>query len=159
VLASNDVSSASVLDNSMITALPQLSRNTLDFTKVSPAVQGGGQFVVGQGGSDWDAGVSGPRYALAGGQVNGTAITVDGANVQDTEFNNVNRAVPAPDAVNEFRVQTGVLTADYGRYSGGIILISTASGGNRLHVRLFYYYRSDKLNSNDWMNNALGVSR
>ena len=79
--------------------------------------------------------------------------------VQDAEINSTNRAIPSPDAVGEFKVQTGVLTADVGRYSGGIITISSQSGTNDYHGRLFYYGRNHNLNSNTWLNNALGVEK
>ena len=67
--------------------------------------------------------------------------------------------IPSPDAVGEFKVQTGVLTADVGRYSGGIITISSQSGTNDYHGRLFYYGRNHNLNSNSWQNNSLGVEK
>jgi Carboxypeptidase regulatory-like domain len=154
ILTTNDASYSTILDNSMITALPQLSRRTVDLTKVTPAVQGAGPATSGQG-----VGLYGKNWALAGGVRNGTLLTVDGTIAQDTETANVNRAIPTPDAVGEFRVQTGVLTADVGRYSGGVITISTQSGTNEYHGRLFYYGRNHDLNANSWQNNALGVEK
>jgi len=60
-----------------ITELPQLNRNTLDLTAVTPAIQG-------QGPKSNDIGTLGPNaylianngnsYSVAGGQVNGTII-------------------------------------------------------------------------------------
>src|SRR5438093_3845384 len=143
----------------MITALPQLSRNTLDLTSVTPGVQGLGPRKLEESGPDYDVGIAGTSYSLAGGQRNGAAITVDGTMVQDAEINATNRAIPSPDAVGEFKVQTGVLTADVGRYSGGIITISSQSGTSDYHGRLFYYGRNHNLNSNSWLNNALGVEK
>lgn len=158
LLTTADASYSTALDNQMITALPQLSRSTLDLTKVTPAVQGNGPTLVGQG-NDQIVGLRGTSFALAGGQRNGTLITVDGILVQDLEVSNVNRAIPSPDAVGEFRVQTGVLTADVARYSGGSISISTQSGTNDYHGRLFYYGRNQNLNANSWQNNALGIEK
>ncbi|PYV36311.1 MAG: hypothetical protein DMG06_31010 [Acidobacteria bacterium] len=152
VLTTDDSTYSTTLDNSMITALPQLSRSTLDLTRVTPAVQGLGPRKAGEGGADYDVAIAGTSYS-------GTAITVDGTMVQDAEINSTNRAIPSPDAVGEFKVQTGVLTADVGRYSGGVISISTQSGTNDYHGRLFYYGRNHNLNSNSWNNNALGVEK
>lgn len=159
VLTTDDASYSTVLDNSMITALPQLSRTTLDLTKVTPAVQGEGPHKIGAPGQDYDVGIAGTTFSLAGGQRNGTLITVDGAIAQDLEIGAVNRAIPSPDAVGEFRVQTGVLPAEVGRYSGGVISLSTQSGTNDYHGRLFYYGRNQNLNANGWRNNALGVQK
>jgi hypothetical protein len=159
LLTTDDASYSTVLDNSMITELPQLSRSTLDLTKVTPAVQGDGPHKLGSVGADYNVGIAGTSYALAGGQRNGTLITVDGAISQEMEIGAVNRSVPSPDAVGEFRVQTGVLPADVGRYSGGVITISTKSGTNEYHGRLFFYGRNQNLNANSWQNNTLGVDK
>ena len=154
--------SASVLDNKMITELPQLNRNTLDLTSVTPAMQGQGPLsnkIQSLGNAAYLIANNGNSYSVAGGQVNGTSISVDGNQLQDQEFNAVNRSIPTPDAVGEFRVESGVLTADKSRYSGGIISINTQSGTNQFHGRVFEYFRNQLLNSNDWMNNALAVPR
>jgi hypothetical protein len=52
-----------------------------------------------------------------------------------------------------------VLTADRGRYSGGVITMNTKSGTNQFHGRLFEYFRNQLLNANSWSNNSLGVDR
>ena len=51
------------------------------------------------------------------------------------------------------------MTADHGRYSGGIITMNTKSGTNQYHGRLFEYFRNQILNSNDWQDNSLGNPR
>lgn len=159
VISMDQSSTAHVLDNKMITELPQLNRNTLDLTGVTPAVQGQGPLsdnIASLGNASYLMANNGNSYAISGGQVNGTSISVDGNQLQDAEFNAVNRSIPTPDTIGEFRVESGVLTADHGRYSGGIISINTQSGTNLFHGRLFEYFRNQALNSNDWMSNALG---
>ena len=80
--------------------------------------------------------------------MNGTNISVDGNPVQEAEFNATNRSIPTPDSIGEFRVESGVLTADKGRYGGGIISMQTQSGTNDYHGRTFLYFRNQNLNSN-----------
>ncbi len=162
LLTTDQASSSTVLDNKMITELPQLNRNTLDLTAVIPSVQGNGPLsdsIGTLGNAAYLIANNGNSYSIGGGQVNGTSISVDGNLVQEAEFNATNRAIPTPDSVGEFRVENGVLTADHGRYSGGVISMQTQSGTNEYHGRLFEYYRNQSLNSNDWMNNALGIKR
>lgn len=140
LLQSDQSSSSTVLDNKMITELPQLNRNSLDLTGVIPQVQGKGPLsdqISTLGNATYLIANNGNSYAVAGGQVNGTSISVDGNQLQDSEFNAVNRAIPTPDSIGEFRVESGVLTADRGRYSGGVITMSTKSGTNQYHGRLF----------------------
>ncbi|HET9307026.1 MAG TPA: carboxypeptidase-like regulatory domain-containing protein, partial [Candidatus Sulfotelmatobacter sp.] len=162
LLQSDQTSASTVLDNKMITELPQLNRNSLDLTSVIPQVQGKGPVsdnIASLGNASYFIANTGNSYAISGGQVNGTSISVDGNQLQDSEFNAVNRAIPTPDSIGEFRVESGVLTADHGRYSGGIITMNTKSGTNQFHGRLFEYFRNQILNSNGWVNNDIGSSR
>ncbi len=162
LISSDEASSANVLNNAMITELPQLNRNALDLTSTTPSIQGSGPLVdqVGTlGNAAYLIANTGNSYSVAGGQVNGTNISVDGNPVQEAEFNNTNRSIPTPDSIGEFRVESGVLTADKGRYAGGIISMETQSGTNTFHGRAFFYLRNQNLNSNDWTDNSLDNAR
>ena len=162
MLSSDEASTSSVLNNQMITNLPQLNRNALDLTSTVPAIQGSGPQVdqVGSlGNAAYFIANTGNSYSVSGGQVNGTSINVDGNQVQEPNFNNTNRAIPTPDSIGEFRVESGVLTADHGRYAGGIISMQTQTGTNQFHGRLFFYLRNQNLNSNSWTDNSLGNPR
>jgi hypothetical protein len=162
LLSSDEASASLVLDNNMITELPQLNRNALDLTATTPSIQGSGPRVdqIGTlGNAAYGIANSGNSYSVSGGQVNGTNISVDGNSVQEAEFNATNRSIPTPDSIGEFRVESGVLTADKGRYAGGIISMETQSGTNDFHGRAFFYFRNETLNSNDWPDNSLGNPR
>ncbi len=162
MISSDEASTAAVLDNSMITELPQLNRDALDLSETTPSIQGSGPEVdqVGTlGNAAYLIANMGNSYSVSGGQVNGTNISVDGNPVQEAEFNATNRSIPTPDSIGEFRVESGVLTADKGRYAGGIISMQTQSGTNTYHGRAFFYFRNQNLNSNDWTDNSLGNPR
>lgn len=64
-LTTDDATYATTLDNSMITALPQLSRDTLDLTRVTPGVQGEGPHKINEG-AIFQTGIAGTSYSLAG---------------------------------------------------------------------------------------------
>ena len=158
LISSSDASSSDVLDNKMITELPQLNRNALDLANTIPAIQGNGPQVdnlqvLAQNNAAYLIANSGNGYSLSGGQANSSNISVDGNPVQEAEFGATNRAIPTPDSVSEFRVETGVLTADVGRYGGGIISMRTQSGTNAFHGRAFFYFRNQDFNANSWYNN------
>lgn len=162
LISSDEASTSNVLDNKMITELPQLNRNALDLTNTTPAIQGGGPPVdqIGNlGNAAYLIANTGNSYSVSGGQVNGTNISVDGNPVQEAEFNATNRSIPTPDSIGEFRVESGVLTADKGRYAGGIISMQTQSGTNEYHGRAFFYFRNEVMNANDWTDNSLGNPR
>ena len=160
LLATSDARSANVIDNKLISQLPQLNRNTLDYMFLNPSVQGSGPNYVGSTvSSGAGVGLFGSQYTLAGGQPNGTSISIDGANMNEGDSNVLNRAIPSPDAIGELRVQTGVLTADTGRYSGGVVTASTLSGTNAFHGKLFEYFRNQGMNANSWYNNNHDIAK
>ena len=53
--------------------------------------------------------------------------------------NNESAYQPIVDSVQEFSVQTSVLPADYGRFSGGTVSLVTKSGGEHYHGSLFEF--------------------
>jgi len=57
---------------------------------------------------------------------------------------------PNPEAVQEFRVLTNGYSAEYGRYSAGVVDIVTKSGTNMFHGAAFDFIRNEKLNSPRW---------
>src|SRR6185436_5775283 len=57
---------------------------------------------------------------------------------------------PNPEAVQEFRVLTNGYSAEYGRYSAGVVDVVTKSGTNVLHGAAFEFFRNKSLNSPRW---------
>ncbi len=57
---------------------------------------------------------------------------------------------PNPEAVQEFRVLTNGYSAEYGRYSAGIVDVVTKSGTNNFHGAAFEFFRNEKLNAPRW---------
>ena len=54
---------------------------------------------------------------------------------------------PNPEAVQEFRVLTNGYSAEYGRYSAGVVDVVTKSGTNVFHGAAFEFFRNEKLNA------------
>ena len=80
-------------------------------------------------------------YSVAGGQAIGTTYILDGATHNDP-FNNLNLPLPFPDALQEFKVETSALPAQYGQHSGGAVNGVTKSGSNELHGDVFEFVRN-----------------
>src|SRR5205823_12534737 len=57
---------------------------------------------------------------------------------------------PNPEAVQEFRVLTNGYSAEYGRFSAGVVDIVTKSGTNEFHGAAFDFIRNEHLNSARW---------
>ncbi len=61
--------------------------------------------------------------------------------------------VPAPDAVQEFKIQTSTYDASAGRNPGAVVNVVTKSGGNAFHGDAFEFFRNTDLNANDFFLN------
>jgi len=68
-------------------------------------------------------------------------------------------AVPAPDTIAEFKVQTGLYDASQGRSPGAIVDVVSKSGTNSWHGTLWEFFRNDALNANDFFLNAAKLPR
>lgn len=87
--------------------------------------------------------------SIAGGQANGTQYLLDGGDHMD-KFGQINLPLPFPDAIQEFSVQTGTLSADYGVRAGGAVSVITKSGTNGYHGNLFHFLRNKVTNAGDF---------
>ena len=89
--------------------------------------------------------------SVAGGSGNSTLYLVDGGYNNDSG-NNTGNAMPFPDALQEFRTETGVRPARYGMYTGATINAVTKSGTNSLHGSMFEFTRHHALNAIPYFN-------
>jgi hypothetical protein len=65
--------------------------------------------------------------------------------------------VPTQDSIQEFRVQTNNLGAEFGRFAGGVINMISKSGTNEFHGTAYEFLRNKVLNSNTFFNNRSGI--
>src|SRR4029079_16697211 len=72
-------------------------------------------------------------------------FTLDAVSNTDPNFNTY-VVLPSIDALQEFKVQTGIYPAEFGHNSTQIN-VSTKSGGNQFHGALFEFLRNDKLDA------------
>jgi hypothetical protein len=131
--------------------LPLNGRNVLELARLTPGVTQGvpGGFA---------SGVRGDAETYRGGNTGGAALSVNGQRTQANNFlldgvdnneslvNTIN-IFPAAEAVQEFRVQTSVAPAEFGRGGGGIINSAIKSGGNEFFGSAFLFLRNDNLDA------------
>jgi outer membrane receptor for ferrienterochelin and colicin len=86
------------------------------------------------------------RVSFAGMRDLSNQITVDGADNINTATGS-QRASPAQEAVQEFRVVNNSFGAEYGRALGGIVNIVSKSGTNRFHGSVYDYFQNNALNA------------
>ena len=61
------------------------------------------------------------------------------------------------DSIQEFKIQTSVFSAEYGRTGGGLVNMVSKSGSNQWHGSLFEYMRNSKMDANNFFANRGGV--
>ncbi len=138
--------------------------NLLDF--IPGVVPGGGTSgnTMANGGSgSFQAGaqtqaIAYGNYQIGGGFSGQSLFFIDGVESNVTE-NNVNSLVPTQDSVQEFRVSTNNVSAEFGGFGGGVIQISTKSGTNTYHGTAYEYFRNTVLDANDYFSNHTGLAR
>jgi hypothetical protein len=88
--------------------------------------------------------------AVAGGGANaGLTYVMDGGSFNDP-FNNLGMPLPFPDAIQEFKVETSALPAQYGQHGSGAVNVVTKSGTNEFHGDAFEFVRNAYFNARDF---------
>jgi hypothetical protein len=84
--------------------------------------------------------------SVAGGTPNSTQYLVDGGYNNDPQ-QNAGNVIPFPDALQEFRTESGVRDARYGMSTGATVNAVTKSGTNAFHGNLFDFMRDHRFNA------------
>jgi hypothetical protein len=78
---------------------------------------------------------------------------LDGVDMTDSYLSTA-PVFPAPDALQEFDIQTSNFTAQYGRSSGGLINAASKAGTNEFHGGVFEFFRNTVLDSHNYFDVA-----
>jgi len=85
--------------------------------------------------------------------------TVDGADNVDRGSNITIQQYPSIDAIEEIKIVRTPYSAEFGRAAGAQVSVITKSGTNDFHGTAYEFLRNDKLNANNYFNNANQVRR
>ncbi|HKO99923.1 MAG TPA: TonB-dependent receptor [Pyrinomonadaceae bacterium] len=99
--------------------------------------------------------------------VNGTRTTstslffngVDATNITTNEGSLSDNIAPAPESLQEVKLQTSLYDASTGRSGGGNFQLITKQGGNGFNGSAYFYLQNEKLNANDFFFNKEGIDR
>src|SRR5216684_1067937 len=156
LLATEDATVGTVIENARIVELPLNGRNYLQLVSLAPNVSTGfsGQ---GQAGARQGGIRAAQTISVAGQRTNFNHYTLDGVENTDPNFNTF-VVMPSIDALQEFKVQTGVYPAEFGRQTTQINVL-TKSGTNQYHGTLFEFFRNDKMDANPYSFTPIRTSK
>ena len=154
-----------VVNETAVSALPLVTRNFTQIASLSPGVTAGVSNAgeLGLGGSALgQIANSNDGLFVHGARSYDNNFQIDGLSVNDVQGSGEGSGgipIPNPDILQEFKVQTALYDAQYGRYGGGNINVITRSGGDQYHGAVFEYFRNDVLNANDYFRKQIDRSR
>jgi hypothetical protein len=149
-----------VTSGEQVRDLPLVTRNYTQIVSLNPGVAAdvndagaigrgnlgnGGVPIVSNGGTQSDNNV----------QMNGVGIN----DLQSSGYFSGGVAIPNPDTIQEFKVQTSQYDASYGRNAGANVDVITKGGSNNFHGGLWEFFRNDDLNANTFFRNLADQPR
>src|SRR5918999_3166852 len=156
LLQTENASVGTVVGSRAVQELPLNGRNILNLIAVAPTVvpQGGSEGSL-TGKNVFAAG----NYQIGGGVANQSASLYDGVPLQDTAYGNIVVLTPSPEAGEKIRVQTNNSSAEFGRFTGGVVNMVSRSGTNSFRGTVFDYHRNKALNSNTFFGERAGLDK
>src|SRR3984957_11602493 len=151
LITPTNTSLGQVIDERKTNEIPLNGRNVFNLITLSPAAvaQGGsGGSQVGQNPFSWG------NYQVGGSFGNESAEYIDGQPV-NIGYINLPVLIPDQDAISEFKVQYNNLGPEWGKFSGGIVNLSTKGGSNDYHGEAYEYLRNKVLNATPYNFGAL----
>ncbi len=160
-LQTESSSLGSVTTGEQVRNLPLATRNYTQIIALNPGVSSDvwNSSALGNGGS-----VTGASAALVsnGGTFNDNNYQMNGVGINDLGSNGTGSggvALPNPDTIQEFRVQTGQYDASYGRNAGANVDLVTKGGSNEFHGATWEFFRNTVLDANTYFLKANGQPR
>lgn len=143
--------------------LPLNGRNFIEVARQIPGVTQGVR-------NGFATGINGNAETYRNGNTGGSSLSVNGQRTQANNFmidgvdNNealVNsvQAFPSMDAIEEYKVQTSIAPAEFGRGGGAIINTTMKSGKNRFAGSSYMFLRNDYFDANDPREGSLGRAK
>ena len=140
-----------VTNEEMVENLPLVTRNYTQIIGLSPGVATDvtNAASLGRGGGN----STDEPFVANGGTGSDNNFQMNGMEINDLQgsgFFSGGVAVPNPDTIQEFKVQTGLYDAAYGRNAGANVDVVTKGGTNQFHGTLFEFFRNEALNANEY---------
>ena len=154
LIDASDATVGATIQGKQVTDLPLNGRNFTQLALLTPGVTRGAYGDAASGGGSSNM-TETNRYNESGDaalSVNGLRPQADNYILDGVDNNDglVNTILffPNIDATQEFKVNTNIAPAEYGRAGGAIVMSSTKQGTNQYHGSVFEFYRDRSFDSN-----------
>jgi hypothetical protein len=150
-LRTTDATLGELIDPTLTAQLPLDGRHVLDLAVLAPATTSNLDMGVQDGNQNqlyWRPG-QGTEFTAAGERANANYYLLDGTTDSDPTFWALSLS-PSPDAIEEFKVQTGNYSAEFGGAGGAQVDMITKSGSDALHGTAYEYLRNTLLDARVW---------
>ena len=145
--------SSALLDSKLINALPNGTRNPLNFVfAVAGTTEGPAGMTQKNGTFDQNSSV----FGMNGGRSGEEMILIDGASSTGVDWGGL-IVSPLQDSVQEQQIITNTYDSQYERGGSGIVTLITKGGTNKFHGEAYDYLQNSVLNANSWSNNKNGA--
>ena len=147
------------VDGYAITALPLATRNYTQILALSPGVIVSLPNAAQLGTGTQNVADNGAKTTANNIQFNGVDANNLAENSSQNDAEEVGTAIPSPDSIQEFNVQTANYDAGYGRGSGANVDLVTKGGTNQFHGAAWEFLRNNIFNANDFFVKGAGQPR
>ncbi|MBA3885148.1 MAG: TonB-dependent receptor [Acidobacteria bacterium] len=144
LISTDDSTLGGVIGQQQIAELPLDGRNFAQLAHLLPGVNAG---LTGSAVNQLFG--SGIGISALGQRDLDNKITLDGAPLHNS-INNATRFLPSLDAIQEFNVQTGIYSAEFGGQSGAQVNIALKSGANDFRGTVFHFLRNDRFDARNF---------
>jgi len=138
------------VDEEGIQSLPLSNRNYTQILALSPGVVVALPDATSLSSGTQNVTSDGAKTTSNNIQFNGIDANNLAQNSAKNDGEEVGTAIPAPDAILEFKVQTANYDASYGRGAGANVDLVSKSGTNRIHGSAWEFLRNNIFNANDF---------
>ncbi|MGH9555348.1 MAG: carboxypeptidase regulatory-like domain-containing protein [Terriglobales bacterium] len=129
-----------VIEERKIRELPLNDRNFLNLATLQPGVVPASE-ITSNNTPEFSGGV-GKVFQVNGLRLQSNNFLLDGAD-NNEPFLGTAMASPSPDALEEFKIQTNLYSAEFGGGGGSIVNIITKGGSNDWHGSVYEFFRND----------------
>jgi hypothetical protein len=139
VVRTTTASLGAVVDHEQVVQLPLNGRSFILLASLAPGVA---------------MPASSPLPRINGGRPRTNEYLFDGISVLQPEPGQV-AFFPVIDAIQEFKIESNSPAAEFGRFNGGVINLTTKSGANAFHGDGFEFFRNEALNARNYFQSTI----